>query len=209
MKAKKVATYGILIALAMVFSYLESLFPLTIAVPGVKMGLANTVTIFALYRLGLRDACFLSLIRVTLVAILYLQPGLQRSGGHRELGGDVPHEPVGQMQPGDGQHGRRRGPQRRSDHRGHFRHRRPPDRLVLPHPLPHRHRRRRRNRPGLRPDPPPDGALGILSPLFAARWKAGRAFPHYRGFFCFFDRLFTVLAPLPSFYPLAIPIELS
>lgn len=71
MKAKKVATYGVLIALAMVFSYLESLFPLSIAVPGIKMGLANTVTIFALYRLGLRDACILSLIRVLLVAILF------------------------------------------------------------------------------------------------------------------------------------------
>ena len=71
MKAKKVATYGILIALAMVFSYLESLFPLTIAVPGVKMGLANTVTIIAVYRRGMRDACFLSLILVTLLAILF------------------------------------------------------------------------------------------------------------------------------------------
>lgn len=71
MKAKKIAAYGILIALAMVFSYLESLVPLSLAVPGVKLGLANTVTIFALYRLSFRDACAISLIRVVLVGILF------------------------------------------------------------------------------------------------------------------------------------------
>lgn len=71
MNTKKVATYGILIALSMVFSYLESLFPLSIAVPGVKIGLANTVSIFALYRLSFKDACAISLIRVILVGILF------------------------------------------------------------------------------------------------------------------------------------------
>mgnify|MGYP000906034054 FL=1 len=60
MKAKKVATYGILIALAMIFSYLESLVPLSIAVPGLKLGLANIVTIFALYRLSFKGACAIS-----------------------------------------------------------------------------------------------------------------------------------------------------
>ena len=36
---------GMFIAIAMVFSYIESLIPLNIAVPGVKLGLANLVTI--------------------------------------------------------------------------------------------------------------------------------------------------------------------
>ena len=71
MKAKKVAAYGILVALAIALSYLENLIPWTVAAPGVKLGLANTVTIFALYRLSFRDACAISLLRVLLVGILF------------------------------------------------------------------------------------------------------------------------------------------
>ena len=71
MKAKKVAAYGILVALAIALSYLENLIPWTVAAPGVKLGLANTVTIFALYRLSFLDACAISLLRVLLVGILF------------------------------------------------------------------------------------------------------------------------------------------
>ena len=71
MKAKKVASYGILMALAIALSYLETLIPWTVAAPGVKLGLANTVTILALYRLSFRDACAISLLRVLLVGILF------------------------------------------------------------------------------------------------------------------------------------------
>ena len=52
MKVKKVATLGLCVALAMIMSYIESLFPLNFAVPGIKMGLANIVIIFLLYRVG-------------------------------------------------------------------------------------------------------------------------------------------------------------
>ena len=71
MKAKNVALYGLLIALALVLSYLESLVPLSFAVPGIKMGLPNIVVVFALYRLRWRDAAVISLIRVLLVSVLF------------------------------------------------------------------------------------------------------------------------------------------
>lgn len=71
MKSKKVALYGIFIALALVLSYLESLVPLSFAVPGIKMGLPNIVIVFALYSLGFWDAAVISLIRVLLVGILF------------------------------------------------------------------------------------------------------------------------------------------
>ena len=51
MKTKTVALTGLLIALALVLSYLESLVPLSFAVPGIKLGLPNLVIVFALYRL--------------------------------------------------------------------------------------------------------------------------------------------------------------
>ena len=70
MKASKVARYGLVTALALVLSYLESLLP-PLWVPGVKLGLPNLAVVFALYRLGWRDACVISLVRVVLVALLF------------------------------------------------------------------------------------------------------------------------------------------
>jgi len=71
MYAKKVARYGLLLALALVLSYAESLVPLSVAVPGVKLGLPNLAVLFALYRLGEKDAVTLSILRVVLVSILF------------------------------------------------------------------------------------------------------------------------------------------
>lgn len=72
MKVKKIALRGLLIALALVLSYLESLLPpLAHIAPGLKLGLPNIAVVFALYRLGGRDAAAISLLRVALVALLF------------------------------------------------------------------------------------------------------------------------------------------
>lgn len=71
MKAKRIALYGLCIALALVLSYVEALVPLSFTVPGVKLGLANIAVIFALYKMSLRDACIISLLRAVLVAVLF------------------------------------------------------------------------------------------------------------------------------------------
>lgn len=72
MSSRRLARYALLTALAMALSWLESLVPLAGAVPpGVKLGLTNLVVIFALYRMGLRDAAVISLIRVVLVAFTF------------------------------------------------------------------------------------------------------------------------------------------
>ena len=71
-KASRALTrYALLVALAMVLSWLESMVPLSLAVPGVKLGLANLVVIFALYRLGPRQAAVISLVRVLLVTLTF------------------------------------------------------------------------------------------------------------------------------------------
>lgn len=54
-RASWVATYGMLIALAFIFSYLEAMIPIPIPVPGVKLGLANLVTIVGLYTVASRE----------------------------------------------------------------------------------------------------------------------------------------------------------
>lgn len=50
--AKWVALYGMLISLAFIFSYIEAVIPIPIPVPGVKLGLANLVSIIGLYTVG-------------------------------------------------------------------------------------------------------------------------------------------------------------
>lgn len=70
MKASRVAQYGLLTALALVLSWVESLLP-PLGVPGVKLGLPNLAIVFALYRLGFREACVISLTRVVLVTLLF------------------------------------------------------------------------------------------------------------------------------------------
>ncbi len=70
MKPEKIAQYGLITALALVLSWVESLLP-PLGVPGVKLGLPNLAVVFALYRLGVRDACVISLVRVVLVALLF------------------------------------------------------------------------------------------------------------------------------------------
>lgn len=67
---KRLALYGMLIALAMILSYIESLLPV-FPIPGIKLGLANLVVIICLYTLGTRAAIFVSALRVLLVAFTF------------------------------------------------------------------------------------------------------------------------------------------
>lgn len=69
---KKVSLLAVCTSLAMVLSYFELLLPpLMPAVPGVKLGLANIVVIFVLFRFGVRSAVGISALRVTLCALLF------------------------------------------------------------------------------------------------------------------------------------------
>lgn len=72
MQPKKLTLCGMLTALAIVLSLAERLFPLDaiVPVPGVKLGLANVVTLFALTRLPTRDAVAILLCRVALSSLL-------------------------------------------------------------------------------------------------------------------------------------------
>lgn len=71
MTTKKIAYLGLLIALAFVFSYVEFLIPVSLGVPGAKLGLANLVIVVALYTLNERDAFVLSMIRIVLVGFTF------------------------------------------------------------------------------------------------------------------------------------------
>lgn len=59
------------IALTMILSFVESQVPALVAIPGVKVGLANIAVIFVLYKIGWKEAVLVSLIRVGLISILF------------------------------------------------------------------------------------------------------------------------------------------
>lgn len=67
--AKRIALLGILFALAMVLSIVEGFIPVPVPVPGVRLGLANIVVMFALLQLGRQDALGLTLLKAGFVAV--------------------------------------------------------------------------------------------------------------------------------------------
>ncbi|MCI8320143.1 MAG: Gx transporter family protein [Dorea sp.] len=58
-------------ALALIFSYVETLIPISFGIPGVKLGLANLIIVAALYKMALKEAYLLSVVRVLLAGFLF------------------------------------------------------------------------------------------------------------------------------------------
>ncbi len=73
MNTKKLTALSVSVALAMILSFIESQIPPLVAVPGVKMGLSNIVTVFLLYTYGAREAGGVSFARVLLSSMLFGQ----------------------------------------------------------------------------------------------------------------------------------------
>ncbi len=71
MNVKKTAGYGLLTALAFIFSYIENMIMAPVPVPGIKLGLANLVVLAALYRMGNGPAALVSLVRVVLAGLTF------------------------------------------------------------------------------------------------------------------------------------------
>jgi len=70
-KQHRIALLSMLLALALICSYVESLIPFYFGVPGVKLGLTNIVVLFALYLLGGKEAFAISIMRIFLTAFLF------------------------------------------------------------------------------------------------------------------------------------------
>lgn len=70
-KAALTTKYGMLIALAFIFSYIEAIIPLPVPHPGIKLGLANLVNIVGLYTVGIAGTTVVSLVRIVLVGFTF------------------------------------------------------------------------------------------------------------------------------------------
>lgn len=71
MDIKKTINFSMLLALSVVLGILESIIPIFNGiVPGLKLGLANIVILFILYRYKFKDAIYISILRVILISLL-------------------------------------------------------------------------------------------------------------------------------------------
>lgn len=71
---KKLATMSIMVSFALILSFIESRIPAFVAIPGVKVGLANIAVIFVLYKMGIKEAAAISAVRILLVSMLFGSP---------------------------------------------------------------------------------------------------------------------------------------
>ena len=114
----RVAYFGVFTALALMFSYIETMIPIQFGVPGIKLGFANIMIVIMLYKSSAKEALLLSIVRImvsgflfgNLSSILYSIAGgvlsleimtlLKKQGGFSVIGvsvaGGVSHN-VGQL----------------------------------------------------------------------------------------------------------------
>lgn len=71
MKIKRMVLTALLLASALIMSYIELLLPIPLPIPGIKIGLANIVIIFALYRLNFGSSALISVLRVVIISLLF------------------------------------------------------------------------------------------------------------------------------------------
>lgn len=67
----KAAYLGLLLAFALILSYIEVLLPLQTGIPGVKLGLANLAVLLCLYLFTVKEAMLLSLVKAVLTGLLF------------------------------------------------------------------------------------------------------------------------------------------
>ena len=71
LSSRPLALGGMLTALALIFSYVEMFIPISIGIPGIKLGFANIVIVYALYKLGGKYAFLVNICRIVLSGLLF------------------------------------------------------------------------------------------------------------------------------------------
>ena len=71
---RRLTALALTVSFALILSFIESRIPAFVAIPGIKVGLANIAVIFVLYKFGIAEAITVSIIRVILVSTLFGSP---------------------------------------------------------------------------------------------------------------------------------------
>ena len=69
LNVKKITQMAMLTAIALTIFMIEAQIPALVPIPGVKLGLANIVTVFAVFALGPREAAMILFVRIFLGAV--------------------------------------------------------------------------------------------------------------------------------------------
>ena len=70
-QTERIALCGLLVSLMLVLGYVESLIPVAVGIPGIKLGLSNGVLLFAIYLLDIPTAFVLMALKVVLSGLLF------------------------------------------------------------------------------------------------------------------------------------------
>ena len=68
---KRMCYLALFCAIAIILSYIETLIPFHLSIPGTKIGLANITTIIMLFCFGYKEAFFVMLLRIFIVGITF------------------------------------------------------------------------------------------------------------------------------------------
>ena len=68
---KKIVKLGLLLAVALILSYIESLIPFGFGIPGIKLGLANLAVLLCLYCIGTKEAFTLNVMRILISGFMF------------------------------------------------------------------------------------------------------------------------------------------
>ena len=66
MQTKRITVLGLCVAFAMILSYIESILPVFVGIPGAKLGLPNMVIVLLLYLMGAKEAVCVNILRILL-----------------------------------------------------------------------------------------------------------------------------------------------
>ncbi len=70
---RKIAYLGMLTAAALALYGIESLIPVPVPIPGIRLGLANFITLIALRKLGTKEASVILFLRIVIASLLFGQ----------------------------------------------------------------------------------------------------------------------------------------
>ncbi len=70
-KSSKITQIALMSTLALIFSYIEAIIPYNPGIPGIKLGIANIVSVVALYKFGWKEAASVNAIRIIIAGFLF------------------------------------------------------------------------------------------------------------------------------------------
>ena len=69
--SKKISYYSVFASLAILMGYVEAVVQIPVPIPGVKLGLSNIIVLLCMYVMGVKEAFYISIVRVVVSALLF------------------------------------------------------------------------------------------------------------------------------------------